>query len=801
VSETLKRLLRERTELVILVVILLSTQMLRTPSVPFGVYVLGVASASGLALQAVGIVLVYRTNRIINFAQAELGILGGSIFLEFARNRMLLRGLQKICPPCLPAPGNIGELMRSHDPAVLDTLSQLPAGSVPGPATPLSQAPDVVDSLPRGSHLSDLAVRGAPGWLVHLNFWLSMALAVAVVLLVSYVVYALIIRRFDRAPRLIATVVTIGIAEILATLTKLATSYLQGSPSSDEAVVFVGKAQFPFTWTLHTKTVTFGTADILGVIVTGIALAVLAVFFMRSSLGVVLRGSSENPDRAQTLGVNVGGVNAIVWMMAGGLSVIASVLIAAGTGVGAGNGANLVKYLAAAVIGGLTSIPLAAAAALTIGILDQSIGWGIKTPGAIDGILLVVIVVVQLFQRTRGSRVDTEDAGWKAAREMRPIPDELKDLEVVKRWVRTAKVIGTIVILGIPWVFSPSQTNLAAVTLIYGIIALSLLVLTGWAGQISLGHFAFAAIGAWFTVVLDWPFPLSVIAGGLAGGVVAVIIGLPALRLKGLQLAVSTLAFAVAVTSVLLNPAMLGKALPSGIKRPGVIGLDLDDQRTFYYFTLVFLGLAIAMVVGLRRSRTARALIAARENEPAAQSVGINLLRARLGAFAVSGFMAAFAGGLFAISQYGVNVSSFGYDQSIKMFLMVVIGGTGSIAGPLVGAAYVGLADIVGGSATGIIAAVFSSAATGFGVVVVLLFAPGGLGEVGYRMRDAMLRRVADRYRIDVPSLIADRAGQKGRPYIGPKVRTGGGTVFVPKRYRADGQWSVDRRHEDATRV
>jgi branched-chain amino acid transport system permease protein len=329
-----------------------------------------------------------------------------------------------------------------------------------------------------------------------------------------------------------------------------------------------------------------------------------------------------------------------------------------------------------------------------------------------------------------------------------------------------------------------------------------LLVLTGWAGQISLGHFGFAAIGAWVTVVLHWPFPLSLIAGGVAGGVVAVVIGLPALRLRGLQLAVSTLAFAVAITSVLLNPSILGKHLPSGIKRPGVVGLDLDDQRTFYYFVLFFLALSVAMVIGLRRSRTARALIAGRENEAAAQSVGIDMVRARLGAFGISGFMAAFAGGLFAISQYGVNISSFTYNQSIKMFLMVVIGGTGSIAGPLIGAAYVGLAEILGGGFTGLAAAIFASAATGLGVVVVLIAAPGGLGEVAYRIRDAMLRRVADRYRIEVPSLIADRAASaKGRPYIGPKVRAGGGTVFVPKRYRADGQWSVERRHEDATRV
>src|SRR5258708_11303306 len=116
----------------------------------------------------------------------------------------------------------------------------------------------------------------------------------------------------------------------------------------------------------------------------------------------------------------------------------------------------------------------------------------------------------------------------------------------------------------------------------------------------------------------------------------------------------------------------------------------MEDEKVFYYYCLGFLLLAIAMVVGLRRSRTARALIALRDNEEAAQSFGINLLRARLIAFALSGFIAAFAGGLFAFKQHAVEASAFSADQSINMFLMVVIGGLGSVAGPPLGAAYNG---------------------------------------------------------------------------------------------------------------
>jgi branched-chain amino acid transport system permease protein len=401
---------------------------------------------------------------------------------------------------------------------------------------------------------------------------------------------------------------------------------------------------------------------------------------------------------------------------------------------------------------------------------------------------------VLLVQRVRTSRADVDvDRGWRLTKEMRPIPTELRGLDVVRRWTRIGSIALVAVLLGLPWVLAPAQTNLAAVMLSYAMIGLSLLVLTGWAGQISLGQFGFAAVGGYVSAVLGWPFPISTIVGALAGAAVALVVGLPALRLRGLHLAISTLAFAVAVSSVLLNRRYLGRALPDSLSRPSFVGLDLDDQRTFYYFVLVFLILTTIAVIGMRRSRAARALIASRDNEASAQSFGINLVRVRLGAFAVSGFIAAFAGGLFAYSQYAVAQSGFGVTQSINLFLMAVIGGLGTIAGPLIGAAYLGATTIF------ISNKFVALGATGLGVVILLLFAPGGLAEVAYRVRDSALRRVADRYRIDVPSLVAAGRRELGRRApMSPKTRSGGGHVFVPIRYRAEGQWAVEAQLREA---
>jgi branched-chain amino acid transport system permease protein len=342
---------------------------------------------------------------------------------------------------------------------------------------------------------------------------------------------------------------------------------------------------------------------------------------------------------------------------------------------------------------------------------------------------------------------------------------------------------------------SPSQTNLAAAAFIYGMVIVSLLVLTGWAGQISLGQFAFAGIGGYVASAISAPFPIVVLLGALTGAVAAVVVGFPALKLRGLHLAVITMALALTVTAFLLNPRYLGKHLPDALDRPNFFGMDLDDQRVFYYLTLAVLALVVFAVVGLRRSRTARALIAARDNDQAAQSFGIGLVRLRLAAFAISGFIAALAGAMFAFHQHGVTATAFAPEVSVTMFVMAVIGGLGAVAGPLIGATFNGILLVVGASP---LIALFAS---GIGGLLLLLFVPGGLSQLVFGIRDSVLRRVASRNRIVVPSLVADIAmTDTPRAAIASKRASGGGEAFVPVTYRLDGQWLTNPEKGDERR-
>jgi ABC-type branched-subunit amino acid transport system ATPase component/ABC-type branched-subunit amino acid transport system permease subunit len=278
--------------------------------------------------------------------------------------------------------------------------------------------------------------------------------------------------------------------------------------------------------------------------------------------------------------------------------------------------------------------------------------------------------------------------------------------------------------------------------LLFGLVGLSVSVLTGWAGQLSLGQFAFVGVGAMVCGALHGRGMGFVAATGfatLAGIAVAVLIGFPALRVRGLFLAITTLAFAVAARSwILVQPALIGDGTVRYLPRGEGLGIDFHSQRAYYYAVLVVVVLAAAGVSRLRASGVGRSIIAMRENEAAAASFTLSPRLAKLLSFGLAGGLAALAGALLAglRVQYGADL--FGPEQSLQIVSMTIIGGLGSVFGPMLGALYVvGLPALFGHSdAVGL-------ATSGIGLLVLLLYLPGGLMQVVYRARDALLERVA----------------------------------------------------------
>ncbi len=795
--ELVRRLLRERTEAVALVAVLVGVAafgLVRAGELPLGVGALGLVDGAALALHAVAIVLVYRSSRVINLAQLALGALAASLFLQLRVHRPVAAAVTRVCGACVDRPDTVGELLVRRgggDVVDLESIAQTPQLR----SLPLTH-PDVRALMPPGVTPSQLQVDVAPGWLVQLDYWLSFLVAIGVAAGLVWLVYVAVIRRFTEAPRVILTVVTLAAGELALVLGSKLLSVV--FPPSQLRVGERVATDLPLDLSFAVEPAVLHLADLM-VVAAAVGAGVGLFAYLRwHRSGVALRAASENPQRASTLGIDVGAVTSQAWVIAGVLAGVAALLALARTGTVPDNSGTLFRALTAAVAGGLVGLPLTVAAALVIGVVDQVVVFSTGSQALVALVLLVVVVVLLLAQRARRTRADTEaEASWLASREIRPIPRELRDLTTVRSATRVLAGFLCACALAYPFVMSPSQTALGAATLSYSIIGMSLLVLTGWSGQLSLGAVAFAAVGAWTVGVSGLPFLLAIPFATVVGAAVAAVVGIPAIRLRGQFLLISTLGLAVATSQLLVGERYLGEALPRSVDRPRLFGLDFADERSFYYLCLAVLALVVAAVTGLRRSRTVRAFIACRDNEQAAQSLGIDLVKARASAFAVSGAIAAVAGGMLVYAQHGVEAVTYSPDRGAQILLATLVGGVGATAGPVLGGLYLGFVDVAksAGAGLGELSDVLLSPGVGF--VLLFIVAPGGLVQLAARARDAWLRRVASRARIEVPSLVADR-GDRGLTPISPKLRPGGGQAFVPSVYRIDGQWSVD--HGDDSR-
>jgi branched-chain amino acid transport system permease protein len=430
------------------------------------------------------------------------------------------------------------------------------------------------------------------------------------------------------------------------------------------------------------------------------------------------------------------------------------------SGAGALSAGALVFALSALLIGRLDNLPAVAASAVALRILDQ--GVAAKYPSDVARIYLVlavVLLVVLALRRVSTRRQDVDAVALHAADEVRPIPAELRRVPVVRVLKVLIPVVLVAVAAALPIVLKPSQELLASTVAAYALVALSVVVLTGWAGQVSLGQMAFvavgAAVGAVATVTWEVDIIVALLAAGVAGAIVAVVVGLPALRQPGLYLAVTTLTFSLACSNFLLNRKEQDWIPREAVNaRPLFRHFDLSSEAPMYEFVLVVVVLAFLATAGIRRSRTGRAIIAVRDNERGAAAYSIPVVRAKLGAFALSGFLAAVAGCLLVHVNRGYDEGPFVAAESLGIFTAAVVGGLGSLAGAVLGAVY-----LQGGKYY--LDAPWNLLPSAVGVLLVLMVLPGGLGNLVFRGRDALLRRLALRRGIVVASLVADTAGDE----------------------------------------
>ena len=708
----------------------LAAQLVLFP-VPTEVWLQGAVLGLLNALVVLGLVLVYRANRVVNLAQASIGVapatLAGGVVLFGAPSAAATLGLAAAAALVVVIAGST--VLRLSPPVTL-------------------VAAVVVGALCAGG------LHAADGW----GWWGGLAVGVVAAVLCGLAIDAIVIARFRTTPRLVVTVATIGLAQLFAVgallLPRLWGHVALLDPAGDRTGF-----ETPFGWTARVGDTVFRSAELLAVGASVVAIAAIALLLRRSDVGIAVRAAADRGDRAAMLGVPVPRLEAAVWVVAAVLAFLATYLQAGilGIEISAGIGLRvMVAALGALALGGFSSLPAMLLAAVAIGILGQATGpAGGHSLTFTDAVLAAVVLVGLLARRASNRRSDRDAvSSWSSVDEPRGLPFELAGLG----WLRGLRVLAIVAVLAaglaLPLVLEESDVLRASMVIALVLLAASVVVLTGWTGEVTLGQMSFAATGAavaaWGTVEQRWDLTLCLLVGGVAAALVAMAVALPSLRWHGIFLAVTTLAFSLAAVNYLFNPTV-ATWIPTDdvVRRPLFGTVDLGSRTAMYEVAFVVTALCFALVLGVRRSRVGRLLRAVRDNPAAAQSYGVRVPLARLTAFGLSGFLAGVGGVLVFYVNERYEVAAFSATESLNVFISSVVGGVGSLLGAVLGALLLdGSRNFLSGPAGLLPSAI--------GVLVILLVLPGGLAEIAYRFRDRLLRRWAAARGLHVPALVAD---------------------------------------------
>ena len=518
------------------------------------------------------------------------------------------------------------------------------------------------------------------------------------------------------------------------------------------------------TGPVHVFGAYFGRDRLALIAIAVVLTLVIAAVYRHTRFGLATSAAAENTEALATLGWSADRVALVNWATAGALSGFAGILLAPITGVSVGlTTALLLPGLAGAIVGNLQSFWLSLAGALLIGIAQSEVGRYVTLPGAGDAVPFAIIIVIIVI---RGRKLPLRS--YVAERLPR----------VSSGRVNLPVLIGVAVVgvVAMQWLLSPVWVGAFTYSLIGVILLYSIIVLTGYTGQISLAQWAIAGCGAMVVAQLrvhGLPWTMAVLCGLVAAVPIGLVVGSAAMRARGLSLAIGTLAFGVCMLSLVLsNPSIDGGVGGLYVGSFNLFGFDLDAVNYPRRYGLLCLGLAIVAGVGvanIRRGNAGRRLVAVRSNENAAAALGINVRRVKLAAFCYGSVLASLAGILTIATGTYALFTAFDTFTSIQLVSNGVLGSVGYVNGSLVGGA---------GSSGGVLDQLFSGLGStgiqylpvvlGALTIVTVIQAPDGL----VAMNIEMFRRLG--HRIRRPKPVRPVALGGARPAM--RLGTGGST-------------------------
>ena len=511
-------------------------------------------------------------------------------------------------------------------------------------------------------------------------YWAGFIGALIAAALIAAGIEAFVVRKLAAAPKVLSMVATLGAAEALLLL---ALSFSRGGLGGRSFPQPSGFPQFDFTVFVSPS----ATALLC---LSPVVVAGLYLFLQRSRFGLAIRGAAANPDSATLSGIDPRHMSMLSWALAGAIAAFAAMLILPNQSTVTADALGpdfIIRGLAVAALARFANLPVALIAGVGIGLVEQILASNPETTGWFEIALFMVILVGVAMQVRRGRDLPER---WSSLAPSRRLPDAYRDVWLIRNlgWVigGAAAVGAALAPLGMS-----NRTAFVLTTVVaFATIGISVSFLTGLAGQLSLGQVAFAAIGAVAGVRVSTEtgsLVLGLLCGGGVGAVVSAAVGLPALRVRGLLLAIATLAFALATFSWLLRQDWaFGAGLSSRPAR--VFSIDLTTSRAFYFVALAVFAAVLAAANVLRRSSFGRSVVAVRDNEAAARVLQIAPRRLLLQAYGFAGFAAGVGGVVLAMSNTFVTRSIFTPSDSVNVVSVAVIGGLSELTGPLLGAAY-----------------------------------------------------------------------------------------------------------------
>jgi len=583
------------------------------------------------------------------------------------------------------------------------------------------------------------------GW----SYWLSLPIAVGSGVVIGVLAEVLLVRRVRSRSSLSCLLLSLGVAQIL-----VAATYVQALQPNRARLATEGYP-VPFDTSWEVGGFLLRGQHLLILIVVPLVGAGLAVFLAWSRTGQATRAVASDDEEARLCGISPDRVRATVWGIAGGLSAVAAILQAPGSGAFTGPTLGpdlLLRALGAAAIGGFRSLPVAAGGGVALGLIEHVTLHLSGRSSTAQLVVLATVIAALLLRSSAVNLLGVRHEESHRERPLLPLPARFASRSVI-RHQRTYFGLGALVVgVGVPLFpyFQPeSKRFLLALLVIFALLAVSLTVLMGWAGHVSLGHFALLGLGAFLTAKLEpygWSLPVVLLLAGALGAAVMVAVGLPVIRLPALVLTVTTLGFALVAPDWLYRQPWFGTTTSATARPPGVVGLGRPtSQLGVYYVSLGVLALATMSLGALRRSTPGRLVVAVRDNERDVATLGFNPARVKLRLLAVSGFFASAAGVLWISAWHTVSADLLRPESSFVVLAAPVVGGLGSLSGAIAGTVYVYAPEFFLGSALGGVlgrSLGMTLLLSGSGLVVVQLWFPGGLALAGRRTWTGLLIRL-----------------------------------------------------------